>query len=141
LPPLDVKIPGPAELAEKRELKVRDRLLERENEILRRAAAHLARDISPLVTDLAADGVPVAVTGSVLGFSKQGNYRNPVTYGTESMRIWSTRRGTSMQMIRNSGTGSSPTNSRRKASCRARTGYNACAGTTASGRCSPRSVA
>jgi transposase len=68
-----------AELAEKRELKVRDRLLERENEILRRAAAYLARDIFPLVTDLAADGVPVAVTGSVLGFSKQGNYRSPVT--------------------------------------------------------------
>lgn len=36
----------------------------------------------PLVTDLAADGVPVAVTCRVLGFSKQGYYRwkaNPVT--------------------------------------------------------------
>jgi len=35
----------------------------------------------PLVTDLAADGVPVAVTCRVLGFSKQGYYRwkaNPV---------------------------------------------------------------
>jgi hypothetical protein len=29
----------------------------------------------PLVTDLAADGVPVAVTCRVLGFSKQGYYR------------------------------------------------------------------
>jgi putative transposase len=38
--------------------------------------------IYPLVTDLAADGVPVAVTCRVLGFSKQGYYRwraNPVT--------------------------------------------------------------
>lgn len=38
--------------------------------------------IYPLVTDLAADGVPVAVTCRVLGFSKQGYYRwraRPVT--------------------------------------------------------------
>ena len=38
--------------------------------------------IYPLVTDLAADGVPVAVTCRVLAFSKQGYYRwktNPVT--------------------------------------------------------------
>src|SRR2546423_251498 len=37
--------------------------------------------IYPLVTDLAADGVPVAVTCRVLKFSKQGYYRwkaNPV---------------------------------------------------------------
>ena len=36
----------------------------------------------PLVTDLAADGVPVAVTCRVLKFSKQGYYRwraSPVT--------------------------------------------------------------
>jgi putative transposase len=36
----------------------------------------------PLVTDLAADGVPVVVTCRVLGFSKQGYYRwktSPVT--------------------------------------------------------------
>lgn len=31
--------------------------------------------IYPLVTDLAADGVPVVVTCRVLGFSKQGYYR------------------------------------------------------------------
>ena len=31
--------------------------------------------IYPLVPDLAADGVPVAVTCRVLGFSKQGFYR------------------------------------------------------------------
>ncbi|WP_157360953.1 IS3-like element ISAcl2 family transposase [Arthrobacter sp. EPSL27] len=79
--------PAAAESAEVRELKKRNRLLEQENEILRRAAAYLARDINPkmiypLVTDLAADGVPVAVTCRVLGFSKQGYYRwkaNPVT--------------------------------------------------------------
>ncbi|WP_420180849.1 IS3 family transposase [Paenarthrobacter sp. TA1.8] len=80
---------GPAgdDSAEMRELKKRNRLLEQENEILRRAAAYLARDINPkmiypLVTDLAADGVPVAVTCRVLGFSKQGYYRwraSPVT--------------------------------------------------------------
>ncbi|MEO5316932.1 IS3 family transposase [Pseudarthrobacter sp. CC12] len=79
--------PAAAESAEMRELKKRNRLLEQENEILRRAAAYLARDINPkmiypLVTDLAADGVPVAVTCRVLGFSKQGYYRwkaSPVT--------------------------------------------------------------
>ncbi|MHA7141883.1 IS3 family transposase [Arthrobacter sp. Sr33] len=73
--------------AKMRDLKKRNRLLEQENEVLRRAAAYLARDINPkmtypLVTDLAADGVPVAVTCRVLGFSKQGYYRwkaNPVT--------------------------------------------------------------
>ncbi|MFW0775263.1 IS3 family transposase [Paenarthrobacter nitroguajacolicus] len=80
---------GPAggDSAEMRELKKRNRLLEQENEILRRAAAYLARDINPkmiypLVTDLAAHGVPVAVTCRVLGFSKQGYYRwraSPVT--------------------------------------------------------------
>jgi transposase len=36
-----------AESAEMRELKKRNRLLEQENEILRRAAAYLARDINP----------------------------------------------------------------------------------------------
>ena len=38
--------PAPAESAEMRELKKRNRLLEQENEILRRAAAYLARDIN-----------------------------------------------------------------------------------------------
>ncbi|MDN3482886.1 IS3 family transposase [Arthrobacter sp. APC 3897] len=79
--------PATADSAEIRELKKRNRLLEQENEILRRAAAYLARDINPkmiypLVTDLAAEGIPVAVTCRVLGFSKQGYYRwrtNPVT--------------------------------------------------------------
>ena len=38
---------GATESAEMRELKKRNRLLEQENEILRRAAAYLARDINP----------------------------------------------------------------------------------------------
>lgn len=41
--------PGPTreELAELREAKRRIRLLEQENEVLRRAAAYLARDVNP----------------------------------------------------------------------------------------------
>jgi transposase len=39
--------PATAESAEMRELKKRNRLLGQENEILRRAAAYLARDINP----------------------------------------------------------------------------------------------
>lgn len=45
-------------------------------------ASQYPLQIYPLVTDLAADGVPVAVTCRVLGFSKQGYYRwraSPVT--------------------------------------------------------------
>lgn len=39
--------PASGDSAEMRELKKRNRLLEQENEILRRAAAYLARDINP----------------------------------------------------------------------------------------------
>ncbi|WP_425305964.1 IS3 family transposase [Actinocatenispora sera] len=72
------------ESQELRELKRRNRLLEQENEVLRRAAAYLARDINPkmiypLVRDLAVAGapirVPVAVTCRVLGFSRQAYYQ------------------------------------------------------------------
>jgi transposase-like protein len=61
--------------AEVRELRRRNKQLEQENEILRRATAYFTRDtlqlMYPLVRDLAADGIPVAVTCRVLGFSKQ----------------------------------------------------------------------
>ena len=69
---------------ELRELKRRNRLLEQENEVLRRAAAYLSQSEPeagpkpkmryPLVLDLAADGIPVAVTCRVLKFSRQAFY-------------------------------------------------------------------
>ena len=63
-----------------RELKRRNRVLEQEVEILRRAAAYIAKDISPkmtylLVLELAADGIAVTLICRVLGFSTQGVYR------------------------------------------------------------------
>lgn len=67
-----------AEAAELRDAKKRIPLLEQKNEILRRAAAFFARELPPqkfpLVLDLAADGVPVAVARRVLGFTKQAFY-------------------------------------------------------------------
>ncbi|MFI8537595.1 IS3 family transposase [Streptomyces aquilus] len=77
-----------AELAEARK---RIRLLEQENEVLRRAAAYLSQAnlpkmMYPLVRELAAAGapyrVPVAVTCRVLGLARQPYYRwlnSPVT--------------------------------------------------------------
>ncbi|WP_240519750.1 IS3 family transposase [Amycolatopsis antarctica] len=76
---------------ELRELKRRNRLLEQENEVLRRAAAYLSqaqlpKRLYPLVKELAAAGarnrVPVAVSCRVLKLHRQHYYAwlaNPVT--------------------------------------------------------------
>ncbi|MEU1956116.1 hypothetical protein [Nocardia rhamnosiphila] len=63
---------------ESRELRRRHRLLEQENEVLRRAAvclpwAQLPEGDLPLVKELAADGIPVVVTWRVL--ARQPYYR------------------------------------------------------------------
>ncbi|WP_107423183.1 IS3 family transposase [Streptomyces qinglanensis] len=76
-----------SESAENTELKKRVRLLEQENEVLRRAAAYLSqanlpKRLYPLVRELAADGVPVVVACRVLTLSRQHYYRwlsQPVT--------------------------------------------------------------
>ncbi|PZF63487.1 IS3 family transposase [Curtobacterium sp. MCPF17_047] len=69
-----------AESDEVRELRRRNRLLEQEVEVLRRAAAYLSqanlpKRLYPLVSELAADGIPVAVTCRVLKLSRQPYYR------------------------------------------------------------------
>ncbi|MEW1905165.1 IS3 family transposase [Streptomyces sp. NPDC086147] len=75
------------ESAELREARRRIKLLEQENEVLRRAAAylsqaHLPKRIYPLVKEPAAGGVPVTVTCWVLKLARQPSYRwldKPVT--------------------------------------------------------------
>ncbi|QLD11025.1 IS3 family transposase [Microbacterium oleivorans] len=75
------------ESTELREARKRIRLLEQENEVLRRAAAYLSqanlpKRLYPLVTELAADGIPVAVTCRVLKLARQPYYRwlaGPIT--------------------------------------------------------------
>ncbi|WP_434589840.1 IS3 family transposase [Brevibacterium sp. 1718] len=65
---------------ELRDARKRIRLLEQENEVLRRAAAYLSqanlpKRFYPLVSELAAGGVPVAVSLRVLKLSRQPYYR------------------------------------------------------------------
>ncbi|RQX11044.1 IS3 family transposase [Micromonospora inaquosa] len=69
-----------SESAELREARKRIKLLEQENEVLRRAAAYLSqanlpKRLYPLVSELAADGIPVAVTCRVLKIARQPYYR------------------------------------------------------------------
>ncbi|WP_307856069.1 IS3 family transposase [Nocardioides faecalis] len=82
----DGKRPGLTEDERKqlREANKRIRLLEQENEVLRRAAAYLSQAnlpkiVFPLVREMAAAGgpirVPVAVALRVLGLSRQGYYQ------------------------------------------------------------------
>ncbi|WP_098072921.1 IS3 family transposase [Corynebacterium casei] len=65
---------------ELRDARKKIRLLEQENEVLRRAAAYLSqanlpKRFYPLVSELAADGIPVAVSLRVLKLSRQPYYR------------------------------------------------------------------
>src|SRR5699024_9809795 len=65
---------------ELRELRCWNCLLVQENEVLRRAAAYLSlanlpERFYPLVSELAADGIPVAVSLRVLKLSRQPYYR------------------------------------------------------------------
>lgn len=66
------------ENAELRELRKRNRLLEQENEIPPCCRVSVPgtppKMMSPLVLELAADRIPVAVTCRVLGFTKQALY-------------------------------------------------------------------
>ncbi|WP_235044789.1 IS3 family transposase [Kocuria palustris] len=68
------------ESTELREARKQIRLLQQENEVLRRAAAYLSqanlpKRFYPLVSELAADGIPVAVSLRVLKLSRQPYYR------------------------------------------------------------------
>ncbi|WP_245920951.1 IS3 family transposase [Brachybacterium timonense] len=68
------------ESTELREARKQIRLLQQENEVLRRAAAYLSqanlpKRFYPLVSELADDGIPVAVSLRVLKLSRQPYYR------------------------------------------------------------------
>ncbi|MEU7766860.1 IS3 family transposase [Nocardia sp. NPDC049190] len=77
------------ESAELHDARRRIRLLEQENEVLRRAAAYLSQAqlpemFYPLVKELAANGIPVVLTWRVLQLARQPYYRRlaePVTAG------------------------------------------------------------
>ncbi|WP_239639396.1 IS3 family transposase [Brachybacterium paraconglomeratum] len=77
------------ESSELRDLRRRNRLLEQENEVLRRAAAYLSQAnlpkiLYPLVSELADDGIPVAVSLRVLKLARQPYYRWRKQQVTES---------------------------------------------------------
>ncbi|WP_229565184.1 IS3 family transposase [Kocuria rhizophila] len=77
------------ESSELRDARKRIRLLEQENEVLRRAAAYLSQAnlpkiLYPLVNELAADGIPVTVSLRVLKLSRQPYYRWRKQQVTES---------------------------------------------------------
>ncbi|WP_425323825.1 IS3 family transposase [Kocuria salsicia] len=76
------------ESTELRDLRRRNRLLEQENEVLRRAAAYLSQANLPEkalpARELAGDGIPVAVSLRVLKLSRQPYYRWRKQQVTES---------------------------------------------------------
>ena len=88
--------------------------------MLRRAAAYLSQAnlswvarkmMYPLVSELAADGIPVTVACGVLKLARQPYYRwreDPVTEPSGPERIGSTRCATLISTIRPSATGSWP---------------------------------
>jgi hypothetical protein len=97
----------------------------------------------PLVLDLAADGIPVAVTCRVLGFSKQAFSawrKDPVSW-----RDWDDAHliNAATDVHRDDpafGTGSSPVSCPPEASRPGRTGWRGCAPSSRSGPCSARSA-
>jgi hypothetical protein len=98
----------------------------------------------PLVRELAAGNIPVAVTCRVLGFSKQAFYKwqaNPVTQRDWDDALLINAAIESMPTTRPSATGSSPTSSASSASLQVRTESRGCARSSGSGKCSPRSAA
>ena len=92
----------------------------------------------PLVLDLAADGIPVAVTCRVLGLLQAGLLRvaqQPCHVTGLGRRAPDQRRARHPPMTRSSATGSSPTNCPATASPPGRTGSRGCARSSGSGRC------
>ena len=136
-----------ADRVELREAKKRIRLLERENEVLRRAAAYLSQanlpgNTLPAVREMAATGapirVPVPVACRVLALSPRGTTsgsHNRSVSGTGTTPISSTSPTSSMATMRRWATGSSPTGSTLSTASRpARTASIGSAGSQASPR-------